>query len=167
MASVEELTKKKLGNEAVIATGRKPLTKEDWKQQEWRWNARSRRKPRERWLEEDEVVQRGKQQPPKEYEERVDELKNVMKGKTAKNLDEMVRRIDSPCNPLPLKFLLSQLESYDGLKDPLDHITTFKMTLSLQQTSNEIVCQSFPTTLKGAAWVWFSKLAQSSIDDFD
>ena len=55
-----------------------------------------------------------------------------------KNLDGMVKRIDSPFTlkvlecPLPPKFRLLQLESYDGLKDPLDHITTFKMTLSLQ-----------------------------------
>ncbi|XP_023922393.1 uncharacterized protein LOC112033855 [Quercus suber] len=41
------------------------------------------------------------------------------------------------------------------------------MTLSLQQPPDEIVCQSFPTTLKGVTRVWFSKLAQSSIDDFD
>ena len=41
------------------------------------------------------------------------------------------------------------------------------MTLSLQQTPDEIVCWSFLTTLKGAARVWFNKLAQSSIDDFD
>lgn len=67
----------------------------------------------------------------------MDELKNVMKGKTTKNLDRMVRRTDSPFtqrvldHPLPPKFQLPQLDSYDGLKDPLNHITTFKMTLSL------------------------------------
>ena len=81
----------------------------------------------------------------------------------------MVRRIDSPFTPkildcpLPPKFQLPQLESYDRLKYLLVHITTFMMTLSIQQTPDEIVCRSFPTTLKGAARVWFSKLAQSSI----
>ena len=76
----------------------------------------------------------------------MDALKNDMKGKTSKNLDGMVKRIDSPFMPkvlecpLPPKFHLPQLESYDRLKDSLDHITTFKMTLSLQQTSDEIVC---------------------------
>ena len=34
--------------------------------------------------------------------------------------------------PMPLKFRLPQLKSFDGLKDPLDHITTFKTTLGLQ-----------------------------------
>ena len=87
----------------------------------------------------------------------MDELKDAMKGKTAKNLDVMVKMTDSPFKskvlecPLPPKFHLPQLESYDGLKDLLDHITIFKMTMNLQQTSDEIVCQSFLTTLKGAA----------------
>ena len=76
----------------------------------------------------------------------MDELKNAVKGKTAKNLDGVVRRTDSPftqwvlVHTPPSKFRLSQLKSYDRLKHPLDHITTFKMTLSLQQTPNEIVC---------------------------
>ena len=87
----------------------------------------------------------------------MDELKNVMKEKTTKNLDRMVKMTNSPFTtkimecPLPPKFRLPQLESYDDLKDLLDHITTFKMTLSLQQTPDEIVCQSFPMILKGAA----------------
>ena len=74
----------------------------------------------------------------------MDELKNAMKEKTDKNLDVMVKRTGSPFNlkvlecPLPSKFCLpqlesfnAQLESFNGLRDPLDHITTFKMTLSL------------------------------------
>ena len=86
----------------------------------------------------------------------MDELKNAMKEKTTKNLDRMVKMTNSPFTtkvmecPLPPKFRLPQLESYDDLKDPLDHITTFKMTLSLHQTPDEIVCQSFPMILKGA-----------------
>ena len=68
----------------------------------------------------------------------MDEHKNAMKGKTAKNLDGMVRRTDSLFtqrvlnHPFPPKFRLPQLESYNGLKDPLDQITNFKMTFSLQ-----------------------------------
>ena len=67
----------------------------------------------------------------------MDELKNAMKEKTTKILDWMVKRTNSPFTkkvmecPLPPRFRLPQLELYDDLKDPLDHITTFKMTLSL------------------------------------
>ena len=68
--------------------------------------------------------------------------------------------------PLPPKFRLPQLEIY-GTKDPLDHIGTFKKTLNLQQTLNEVICRSFLATLSGAARVWFSKLPASSIANFE
>ena len=84
----------------------------------------------------------------------IDELKNAMKEKTNKNLDRKVERTDSlftskvlEC-PLLLNFCLPQLELFIGLRDPLDYITTFKMTLSLQQTPDEILCKSFLTILK-------------------
>lgn len=66
----------------------------------------------------------------------MDELKNVMKEKTDENIDGMVKRTDSPFTtraleyPLPPKFRLPRLESFDSLRDLLDHINTFKMTLS-------------------------------------
>ncbi|XP_075652707.1 uncharacterized protein LOC142623195 [Castanea sativa] len=47
---------------------------------------------------------------------------------------------------------------------PPDHLNTFKTTLGLQQPPNKILCRSFPTTLKGAAREWFTKLPTSSID---
>ena len=85
----------------------------------------------------------------------------------------MVRGTDSPftmavleCS-VPSKFRLLQLELFDGLKDALDHLNTFKMTLGLQQSPNEILCRSFPTTLKGVAREWFTKLPTSSIDNFE
>ena len=102
----------------------------------------------------------------------MDELRSAIREKTYRNLDGMVRRTDSPFTirvlecPMPSKFRLPQLESFNDLKDPLDHITTFKTTLGLQQPPDEILCRSFPTTLKGAARVWFSKIPTSSIDSF-
>ena len=62
---------------------------------------------------------------------------------------------------------MPQLELFDGLKDPLDHLNTFKTTLGLQQALDEILCHSFPTTLKGATREWFTKLPTSSIDNFE
>ena len=109
----------------------------------------------------------------KSIQKEMDELKNAMKEKTNKNLDGMVKRTDSLFTtevleyPLRPKFRLPQLESFDGLKDPLDHITTFKMILNLHQIPDEILCKSFLATLKGVARVWFSKLTRLSIDDFE
>ena len=74
----------------------------------------------------------------KNLRKELDEVKNAMKGKTAMNLDGMLKRTYSPfiasvleC-PLPPKFRLPQLEFYDGTKDPLDHIGAFKTILNLQ-----------------------------------
>ena len=94
----------------------------------------------------------------------LDEVKNAMKGKTTMNLDGMIKRTDSPFTasvlecPLPPKFRLLQLEVYDGIKDPMDHIEAFKTILSLQQTPDEVIYRTFLATLKGAARVWFNKL---------
>ena len=89
------------------------------------------------------------------------------------NLDGVLKRIDSPFTasvlecPLPPKFRLPQLEFYDGTKDPFDHIGAFKTILNLQQTPDEVICRSFPATLRGVARVWFSKLPASSILNFE
>ena len=102
----------------------------------------------------------------------MDELRNAIKEKTDQSLDRIVRMTDSPFTvaiqecPVPSKFRLPQLEPFDGLKDPLDHLNTFKTTLGLQQPPDEILCRSFPTTLKGAAREWFNKLPTSSVDNF-
>ena len=108
-----------------------------------------------------------------EMRKEMDELRNAIRGKTDRSLDRMVRTTNSPFTmavlecPVPLKFRLPQLEPFDGLKDPLDHLNTFKTTLGLQQPPNEILCCSFPTTLKGVAREWFTKLPTSSIDNFE
>ena len=103
----------------------------------------------------------------------LDKVKNAMKGKTTMNLDGMIKRTNSPSTtsvlecPLPPKFCFPQLEVYNGTKDPLDHIGAFKTILNLQQTPNVVICRSFPTTLRGAARVGFSKLSVSSIANFE
>ena len=63
----------------------------------------------------------------------MDELKSTIKDKGGENLDGMIRRTDSSFTnevlnrPFLPKFHLPQLESYDGSKDPLDHIESFKI----------------------------------------
>lgn len=68
---------------------------------------------------------------------------------------------------LPPKFCLPQLESYDGSKDLLDHIESFKTLMLLQMTPDEVMCRAFPTTLKGAIRVWFRKIPPGTIVDFE
>ena len=48
----------------------------------------------------------------------------------------------------------------------LDHLETFKTLMHLQGVADEIMCRAFPTTLKGAMRIWFSRLTPSSIGTF-
>ena len=103
----------------------------------------------------------------------MDELRNAIKEKIDQSLDRMVRRTDSPFTmevlecPVPSKFRLPQLEPFNGLKDLLDHLNTFKMTLGHQQPPDEILRRFFSTSLKGVTREWFTKLPTSSIDNFE
>ena len=109
----------------------------------------------------------------REMRKEMDELRSAIKEKTERSVDRLVKATNSSFTtavlecPVPSKFRLPQLEPFDRLKDPQDHLNTFKTTLGLQQPPDEILCRSFPTTLKGAAREWFTKLPTPSIDDFE
>ena len=78
----------------------------------------------------------------------MDELRNAIKDKGGENLDGMIRRMDSPFTTEVLNHPLPQLESYDGSKDPLDHIESFKALILLQMIPDKVMCRAFPMTLK-------------------
>ena len=61
---------------------------------------------------------------------------------------------------------MPQIESYDGVKDPLDHLETFKTLMHVQGVPDEIMCRAFLTTLKGPGRIWFSRLTPNSINTF-
>ena len=59
-----------------------------------------------------------------------------------------------------------QVETYNGSRDLLDHLESFKTFIHLQGVPDEIMCKAFPTTLKGLAKVWFSKLTPNFVSIF-
>ena len=74
--------------------------------------------------------------------EEMDQMKKVMEEmkenmRRANPIEVLVYRIDSPFttsingHPLPLKFKMPSLDSYDVTRDLFDHIATFKMTMHL------------------------------------
>ena len=101
--------------------------------------------------------------------EQMDFMMNAFRGRVSSDLDDLVHRTDSPFTasvtsfPLPPKFCMPQLETYDGSKDPLDHLESFKTLVHLQGVADEIMCRAFPTTLKGPTRIWFNKLTPNSI----
>ena len=66
--------------------------------------------------------------------ERMDLMMNALRGRVSSDLDDLVHRTNSPFTkfvnsfPLPPKFRMLQIESYNRAKDPLDHLESF-MTL--------------------------------------
>ena len=96
--------------------------------------------------------------------EEMDQMKKVMEEmkenmRRANPIEDLVHRTDSPFtasingHPLPPKFKMPSLDSYDGTRGPFDHIATFKTRMHLQRVPDEIMCRVFPTTLKGPARV--------------
>ena len=111
-------------------------------------------------------------------EKEVDQMRKVMEEmrenmRRANPVEDLVHRTDSPFtasingHPLPPKFKMPSLDSYDGTCDPFDHIATFKTTMHLQGIPDEIMCRAFPTILKGPTQVWFSKIPLNTVSSFE
>ena len=104
--------------------------------------------------------------------EKMDMMMNAFKGQVSTSLDERIHCVDSAFTalvtsfPLPAKFIMPQVEAYDGLKDPLDHLESFKILMHLQGVLDEIMCRALLTMLKGPAQVWFSKISFNSVSTF-
>ena len=102
----------------------------------------------------------------------MDFVMNALRGQVSNDLKDLVHRTDSPFTTsifsfsLPPKFRMPQVESYDGSKDPLDHLESFKTLMHLQGVADEIMCRAFPITLKGPIRIWFSRLTPNSIGTF-
>ena len=91
--------------------------------------------------------------------EQMEVVMNALKGRVSSDLDDLVNCTNSPFTavvnsfPLTHKFRMPHIDSYDGVKDPLDHLETFKTLMHHQGVADEIMCKAFPTTLKGVARV--------------
>ena len=87
--------------------------------------------------------------------EQMDVMMNALKGRVSNDLDDLVHRIDSPFTvsvnsfPLPPKFRMPQVENYNGNKDLLNHLESFKTLMHFQGVPDKIMCKTFPTMLKG------------------
>ena len=71
-------------------------------------------------------------------------MMNALRGRVSSDLNDLVHRTDSPFTtsvnsfPLPPKFCMSQVESYDRSNDPLNHLESLKTLMHLQGLANEI-----------------------------
>ena len=87
-------------------------------------------------------------------------------------MDTLVQQTESPFTaevlryPLPAKFRMPQVETFDGVKDPVDHLNTYKNQMELHGYQDPVWCRAFASTLKGPALAWFNRIPPSSISSF-
>ena len=99
-------------------------------------------------------------------------VKEVVKGRAPDTMDTLVRQTESPFTtevlryPLPAKFKMPQIEIFDGVKDLVDHLNTYKNQMELHGYQNPVRCRAFATTLNSPALAWFNRLPPSSITSF-
>ena len=99
-------------------------------------------------------------------------VKEVVKGRAPDTMDTLVQQTESPFTaevlryPLPTKFRMPQVETFDGVKDLVDHLNTYKNQMELHGYPDPIQCRAFATTLKGPALAWFNRIPHSSIFSF-
>ena len=68
--------------------------------------------------------------------------------------------------PLPAKFRMPQIEVFNGAKDHVDHLNTYKNQMELHGYQDPLQCRAFTNTLKGSALAWFNRLPPSSVSTF-
>ena len=99
-------------------------------------------------------------------------MKDVVKGRAPDSMDTLVQQTESSFTaevlhfPFPAKFRMPQIEAFDGAKDLVDHLNTYKNQMELHGYQDPVRCRAFAITLKGPALAWFNRLPPSSISSF-
>ena len=99
-------------------------------------------------------------------------MKEAVKGRAPVSMDALVQQTESPFIarvlhfPLPTKFRMTQIETFDGTKNPIDHLNTYKNKMELHEYQDPVRCRAFAITLKGPALACFNRLPSSSISSF-
>ena len=118
------------------------------------------------------VEEQSWEQRFRNLQQEVSRVKEVVKGRAPDTMDTLVQQIESPFTaevlryPLPAKFRMPQVEAFDGVKDPVDHLNTYKNQMELHGYQDPVRCRAFATTLKGPALAWFNRIPPSSISSF-
>ena len=116
--------------------------------------------------------ERSWEQRFKGLQQELNRVKEVIKGRAPNSMDNLVQQTESPFTaevlhfPLPTKCRMPQIEVFDGTKDPVDHLNTYKNQMELHGYQDPIRCRAFAITLKGPALTWFNRLPPSSITSF-
>ncbi|GJX35230.1 reverse transcriptase domain-containing protein [Tanacetum coccineum] len=73
-----------------------------------------------------------------------------------------IRHFNFPRTRMP-----SHVKTYDGSRDPKDHLKLFHAVAKTERWAMPTWCHMFDSTLTGNARVWFDKLPRESIDSYE
>ena len=82
----------------------------------------------------------------KGVQQELNHMKEVLKGRSPDSMNTLVQQTESPFTaevlhfPLPTKFRMPQIEAFDGGKDHVDHLNTYKNQMELHGYQNPIRC---------------------------
>ena len=99
-------------------------------------------------------------------------MKKEYRGKAPLALEDLLEQAEPPFTDdimevdLPAKFKMPTMPTYDGSKDPVEHVDTFRTWMELQGVRDAIKCRAFPFTLGGPARGWYRQLKPRSISSF-
>ena len=88
-------------------------------------------------------------------------MKETIKGRAPVSMDALVQQKQSPFMTgvlyfsLIAKFRMPQIETFDGTKDHVDHLNTYKNQMEQHGYQDPVRCRAFAITLKGSALAWF------------
>ena len=108
----------------------------------------------------------------KSLQQELSRVKEVVRGHALDTMDTLVQQTESPFIaevlhfPLPAKFRMPQVEAFDDVRDPVDHLNTYKNQMELHGYQDPVGCRAFAITLKGPTLAWFNRLLPSSISSF-
>ena len=84
-------------------------------------------------------------------------MKKIVKGRAPVSMDALVQQTESPFTAevlhflLPAKFRMPQIETFDGTKDSVDRLNTYKNQMELHGYQDLMRCRAFAITLKDPA----------------
>ena len=99
-------------------------------------------------------------------------MKETVKGRALVSMDATVQQTGSPFTtgvlhlPFLTKFRMPHIGAFEGTKDPVDYLNTYKNQMELHGYQDPVRCKAFAIMLKGSALAWFNRLPPASISSF-
>ena len=119
-----------------------------------------------------EIGERSWKQHFWDIQQELSRVRETMKERAPVSMDVLVQQTESSFTvevlhfPLPTKFRMPQIKTFNGTKDPVDHLNTYKNQMELHRYQDPVRCRAFAITLKGPALAWFNRLPPSTISSF-